>query len=469
MKDTKILRTGLNLAVLLLIILMSLPLCLSQGDINYDIPDDLPEDIPEDLPEDIEPNMTKEGFREQLKENPYLKEGIMDEFEQTITVLEKEFENISKEEDPDTVAVFIRGSDVNAVEDAFLYYSQDKFDFITKMDHLTDKDFTYQRVMNEERIIILLGGPSQNSITKRLVIEGVLHEKEHESDDKLVIHEGVNREGSKIIVISDQRGFENFGRLGAERSPLAKYMPKNAVLATASIISIFLAFLWANIGGAIRVWLAKVVTGRKKKKLEKATEARGFNIGGIRIKFREVIAILIGCLAYTTGVALAIAGLGYPFGIVLRLSIIGGLLFFGVRELGRIILCYFKGLHTEYVLWIPGAIFAVATGWLGNTLNTPGFVIEHKDKEIKFRKYAFVKYIIVLATFLLSVGLFIYNIINPSKGIQVFAVIASTYATAEMMPFKPMPGKDIWDWRPILFVLTFCLIFVSYVVFNFVV
>jgi len=198
-------------------------------------------------------------------------------------------------------------------------------------------------------------------------------------------------------------------------------------------------------------------------------EARGFHIGGLEMKYREIVSIIIGAVVYTAAVTLAIAGFSRGAVDKIGIALVGGLLFFGVRELGRIILCYFKGLHTEYIIWIPGMILTLVTGFLGNTLNAPGFVIEHKDKEIRFSAYAFVKYIIVFFTALLATGLFLYNIVNPSRGIQIFAIISSTYAMAEMMPFSPMPGKDIIKWRPVLYAFTFMAIIVMYVMFNFVI
>ena len=77
--------------------------------------------------------------------------------------------------------------------------------------------------------------------------------------------------------------------------------------------------------------------------------------------------------------------------------------------------------------------------------------------------------IVVFGTLVISIILFVYNIFNPSKGVHIFAIISSTYAAAEIMPFKPMPGKDIWKWKPVLYVFTFIVIIVSYVMFNFVI
>ena len=140
-----------------------------------------------------------------------------------------------------------------------------------------------------------------------------------------------------------------------------------------------------------------------------------------------------------------------------------------MREFARLLMSFYLNLHTEYVFWYPGAFLALFTGYLGNTLNTPGLIVEHKDKEIKFDKYSFIKYIIVVGTFIVSLIFIILNLVNPSIKLQLFGIISSTYAAIEILPVKPCPGKDIFKWKPVLSVFTLLIIFSSYVFFNFIV
>lgn len=404
----------------------------------------------------------------QVKDDPMVKAGMFGNIEQTLILLEKEFSHISRAAKPSDVAVVYEGSATNAVEKGLVSYIETRYPFTKGLEKQSD-DVDLNEVLQTSKMVILLGGPSQNKITEQLFEKDLLQKKEHPSDKTLALYEGKTNTGSKILVVSDVRGFENVRRVGPSRSPLAKVMPTEAVVATASFLSLLLAALWLKIGGAVRVLLARLITMKRKEKVDMHHVARAFHLGKIQIKYREFFAILAAALAYATGVTLALTGLGYPFWDVFKLSIIGGIIFYGVREFGRIIICYAKDIHTEYTLWWPGAIFAVLTGFLGNTLNTPGVVIEHKDKEVKFSRYTPVKYGIVFGTMVAAVVLFIVNIISPSKGIHIFAVIASTYATAEIMPFKPMPGKDIAQWRPVLFTFTLILIVCVYVLFNFVI
>ncbi len=447
MKIKNICKRGLLLIIVFMIVLFSIPFSLSQDGLKVD----------------------KEEVIQQLKKNPFVSASMIEQFERTINILKDDYGDVMVAVEPDDLVIVIEGSDINGVEKTFVSFLEKQFPFINKIDRISDKTISMNEVRNTNKTVILLGGPSQNSVAEQLFREGLLQEKEHPSESALAIYEGKNQAGSAILVLSDRRGFENIGREGPNRSPLSRYMAPEAVVVTASFLSILLAALWAKLGGAIRVLFARLLTGKRKKTINIHHKAKDFGIGNLRIKYRELFAILIAALVYTTAVTISVTGLGYSILDVLKISIIGGLLFFGIREFGRIILCYFKGLHTEYTIWLPGAILSLGTGFLGNTLNTPGVVIEHKDKEVKFGQYAFVKYIMVLGTTILGAALFIANILSPSKGIQMFAVIASTYAVAEIMPFKPMPGNDIMKWKPVLFALTFIMILCIYVLFNFII
>jgi len=389
--------------------------------------------------------------------------------DQTAAILEKELDSVINAEDPNAVALVVEGDKLNGIELIVMDYIRKKYPAIADVKAKSDKDTDLSEVLNTNKLVILLGGPSQNSAAAQLIEKNLLKEKEHPSSDILSIYEGVNNAGSKIFVFSDKRGFKNVARLGPERSPLAKFMPPAAAVATASLLSVFLASLWSYISGPVRVVAAKLLTGWRKKKASIKREPKSFSVGRFSMKYRELLAILVGAVVYGLAVTLAVTGLGIPIFEVLKISIIGAIVFFTVREIGRILMCFFMDLHTEYLLWFPGAFFAVLTGYLGNTLNTPGFVVEHKDKEVLFNRYTLIKYLIVLGTFIISVTFFVLNILTPSTGLQLFAIISSTYAATEILPFRPCPGKDIMKWRPILHIISLVIFFSSYILFNFVI
>lgn len=314
-----------------------------------------------------------------------------DKIEQTAQILKIEFKEVESAIEPNDVAVVVEGSKLNGIETILINYAKKKDESFSKVIPKSEEEIGIDDIMNTHKMVLLLGGPSQNKLSAYILSQGILKEKEHPSKDILTIYEGKNNAGSKILLISDRRGFNNVARLGPERSPLAKYMPPAAVVATASFLSVLFASLWPRLSGPVRVVVAKFVTGWRKKKIEVKAEAKSFTIGRFTMKYREVLAILFGAVIYATAVTIAVTGLGIPILEVLKISVIASLLFFVVREVGRIIMCFYKELHTEYLLWFPGGIFAIFTGYLGNTLNTPGFVVEHKDKELLFNRYSSVK------------------------------------------------------------------------------
>lgn len=391
-----------------------------------------------------------------------------EKIEQTAKILENEFNEL-KSPDPNDDAIVIYGTRLNLVEKKLIEYAKNKYPSFAKIRPTFDTSVSLDEVMQTSKRVILIGGPSQNKISDELLKGSNLKEREHPSKDIFAIYEGKTNKGSKILIISDKRGTDNVARLGPERSPLSNFMSPAAVVAVASLLSVLLASLWARLSGPVRVVLAKVITGRRKKKVAVEPEAKRFSIGSFSMKYREVLAIFAGSIIYAAAVTLAVTGLGIPIFEVLKISVISSLVFFAVREIGRLLMCFFMDLHTEYLFWLPGSIFAIITGYLGNTLNTPGFVVEHKDKEILFNRYSAVKYFIVLGTFIISLALFILNVLFPSVRLQIFAVISSTYAATEILPFKPCPGKDIMKWKPILWGFSLLIILASYILFNFVI
>ncbi len=387
--------------------------------------------------------------------------------EQSAQLLKQDLAGLTAAADPNSVALVIEGSRLSGVEKLLFMFLKERYPPLAKTIPVSDTAISFEEVMNTNKTVVLIGGPSQNLIVEKLQ-QQQLAEKDHPSKKVFAIFEGKNNAQAKLYVISDRRGFENFARLGPERSPLRRFMSVQAVIATASILSLLLTMLWNYLGGPIRIFLGKNILGWKKKKLQVKTQARTFSIGALTVKYRELGAIFLGAVIYALAITLAITGLGIPLFDVLKLNIIGGLVFYIVREVGRIVLSYRMNLHTEYVFWFPGALFALFTGYLGNTLNTPGIVVEHKDKEITFNKYAFVKWIIVFGTFVIAVVFHVINLLSPSRSFQLFGIICSTYAAMEILPMKPFPGRDIIKWKPILWTLSFLIMFSSYVLFNFV-
>ena len=56
---------------------------------------------------------------------------------------------------------------------------------------------------------------------------------------------------------------------------------------------------------------------------------------------------------------------------------------------------------------------------------------------------------------------------KPSIALQLAFTIASTVSVFEMLPFKPLNGREIFKWRPKKWAITFILFLPIYVLMNF--
>ena len=394
---------------------------------------------------------------------PFFDESKM---QQTGILLDGDFQPVREALDPNAALLLVEGSNLNAIERTLLPYVKQRYPAIGKVRTTPEATVTLQTILDEQRMVVLIGGPSQNALTAAAVGTLSLQERQHPSQQFLAIYEGKNHEGATVMVLSDQRGFGNLPRLGPSRSPLAKYMSIPAVIATAPALSVFLMWLWNLIGGPLRVIAARIITTRKAQKAKVKAAERFFSIGAFQMKYREVGAILLAAAVYATAATIAVIGFGVPLMQALRINLIGGIAFYGIREAARLLMSHKMGLHTEYIFWLPGAIFGILSGWLGNTLNTPGYVKSYKEAD--FDKTTLMRYAITVGTFVLAVSFLILNLLVPTIGKQLFGIIASTYAAIEMLPVRPCPGRDIFKWKPWLFILTFLIVWPVYILFNFI-
>lgn len=385
---------------------------------------------------------------------------------QTAALLEGDFEPVRGVPDPNTAVLLVEGKELNAVERALFPYVMQRYPALERVTPTPESQVTAAQVLAEQRMVILVGGPSQNGITREVLAQVALQERDHPSKDFLAIYGGKTLGGAELLVLSDRRGFDNVPRLGPSRSPLAKFMSPPAVVATASAISLFLMWLWGIIGGPIRVVAARLITTKKAAKAKAEAAASGFTVGGMLVRYREVAAIIGAALLYATASTIAVIGFGVPLLQALKINLIGGLAFYGIREVARIIMSHRMKLQTEYIFWLPGAIFGLISGWLGNTLNIPGYVKTFQGGDAA--KFAKMRYTITVGTFVLAVAFLVLNLAIPSIGRQLFGIIASTYAAVEILPVRPCPGKEIFAWRPALATITLMVVWPVYLLFNFV-
>ena len=71
--------------------------------------------------------------------------------------------------------------------------------------------------------------------------------------------------------------------------------------------------------------------------------------------------------------------------------------------------------------------------------------------------------------FLAGAVFFVINLVHPAKLYQMIMATATTSSMAEMIPVKPLAGKDFSEWKKWLWILTTIVMTVLYVLMNFVI
>lgn len=392
---------------------------------------------------------------------------LQDEATEIQNIINEEFSDIFENENPQDRLVMIVGIQVSVIERAAaeIIKAQIRFPETIDLVLIKESDEALRIARETSKTIFLIGGPSQNLVTKTLMREGVVQEPDVEKDKFLAVARGTNNAGSKIVVFSDLRGYNNIERESARLSPLANFIPVEYVPAAASIIGVILAFLISftkKIAGAY-------LTGMAKKKAQVKEEYAGFKIKHFHVKFREYGAILIAALFFGMAIALSYTGLQSAVIQTFQLTVVVVIVIFAIREGVRLLMAYLMKVHAEYKFWLAGGIISLVSGFLGNTMNTTAFVLEIKDKGSSFEKFAQIKYWVVVLTFLGGIAFFVLNLLNPARVFQMIMASATTLGMAEIIPIQPLQGAAIKKWKPWLWFFTLVIMVVMYILMNFVI
>lgn len=392
---------------------------------------------------------------------------LQDEVTELQNIINEEFSDIFNSENPQDRIVIIVGAQVSGIERAAAEIIKAQIQFPGAIDLvlIRESEEALQIARETSKTVFLMGGPSQNLVTKTLMREGIIQEPDVEDNKFLAVARGTNNAGSEIVVFSDLRGYNNIERESARSSPLAQVIPVEYVPPAASIIAIILAYL-VGLGNRM---LGNYIASFGKKKADIKEKYIGFKVKHFHVKLREYLGIFIGASVFGMAIALSYTGLQSAVLETFKITSIVCLFIFIIREGIRLVLSYTMKLHTEFKLWITGDIISLFSGFLGNTLNTTGFVVEEKDKNYSFEKFAKIKYYVVLITFVGGMVFFVLNFLKPSPLNQMVMASATTLGLADIVPMKPLLGVDIKKWKPWLWFFTISIMAILYILMNFVV
>ena len=325
------------------------------------------------------------------------------------------------------------------------------------------RDQEAQELLRTDAFLVLLGGPSQNDLSRYLESQE-LSVRTWEISENMVVRSGITPGAGKYYIFSDLRGYRNPAKEGISSSPLASIMPREYV----PIASFLISILGLAAIPVIRIYLAGIFKTKERESGRKKVNEKftGINLFGVPIRFREILAVFLGAFFYGMGVAYLYAGFTLeliPMGIA---SVIFVALLYYLRSLTR---WFFDGrykTHTEYVFWGTGGSLCWISSIFGFTLQTPGFEVEKIPEEFE-RKAAFMKWAVLSVAMFVALTIFAINFFFPNEYLPVFQTVASAIAVTEILPLKPMPGVLIKKWNFWLWAITFATFIPIYFLINF--
>lgn len=383
-------------------------------------------------------------------------------------VLQSKLAYIATLNNPYDQVLIIEGAKINTVEKTAMDIAKQKNPYLSEFKTLNDTKETLNEVKSVNKTLILIGGVSQNSVTKYFVEKGLIDISDVDNGNGSIftVSTGKNEVNYNIIVISDKRGYNNIEKESAKNSPLSNFIPEKYVPVTASAIAIILMYLvsFSKIFGG-----KFIVSKFGKKSVTHKEHYIGFKIKHFDVKIREYISIFVAVLIAALAVALSFHGFNMKVLQTVKITLLVSLIIVIIREGIRFIVCYLKRLHMEYKIWYTGAFISLFSGYLGNTLSTTGVLFDIKDEHFSFEKATHMKYWILILTFVFGVLFFFLNLLDPSKVFQMIMTSTTTLALAEIIPVAPLAGKDILKWKPWIWSFTALIVVTGYIMINFVI
>jgi hypothetical protein len=354
--------------------------------------------------------------------------------------------------------IIVEGKYASNSEKAIIWFLQENFAQISQIPSISEAEFNQEEFSGT---VILLGGPNQNQITKE-VLNDLSYTKE---EDKLSFGIVTYLTGErKYLIFSDFAGYDNLPRTSAQKSPLANFMPVEYVPAAATVASVSLLWLWnllSKIFGKVfrKILAAKILKYFKKKSIKE--HFKGFHMWGIRIKFREWLSILTAAIIFAVAISYTYVQ-NNLLNLLLSIVIVNGIIY-TIRHLTRLVMDKRHDLHTEYHVWIFGALLTIFSGWLGNTFSLAGYTLSDEKNTKKEGK---IKYFINLITFLMALIFFVWNFLTPAVILQMCVILSITISFLQMFPITPFAGKTVIKWNKFIWLITFIPMALVYIAVN---
>ncbi len=364
------------------------------------------------------------------------------------------------QENPDIIIV--EGQHASLTEKATLAFVQEKYSQLASVERIAEEDLTPEAI--EGKTVIVIGGPKNSEYSNDLINDPTLTKDEDATSVGITTFlEGPQ---GRFMVVSDKTGHANEPQTAASRSPLNKVIPEEYVPAAATLVGISFLWFWQLIIKVLKrvfsLFLASKVMKWVNKKSVK-DEFLGFHAAGVRLKLREWFAILISASIFAISLGYMYLSPNSPAAQFFLLTIVVNMVVYAVRNGVRLYLDKKHGLHTEYKIWLYGAIVTALTAWLGNTFSLAGYVASDEKENEHEGKHAF---IVNFMTFIAFGVFFVLNFLNPSTIYQMVMLLALGITFLQMLPFTPFGGKKVWAWKKSVYLISFIPLTFIYIFIN---
>lgn len=309
--------------------------------------------------------------------------------------------------------------------------------------------------------LVLLGSEKTNTFAQSLK-EDNLFENRVKKDYSPLILETANIGERKVLLIYSKKEVENVQSTVASKSLLNNIMDEKYVPAAATFLSILLMYLWQVFSKTLFDFLNEAASS---KILDKKASNHKIKKGEFLNK-NEIIAFFVFVLAFAFSLSYGYStGIKEFFHIFLINFIIIGIISL-IRELARLRFCFKNKLRSEFVLWPFGTVVTFISTFLGNTFSLASYTLLDEDEsgEKKFGKSAF---LISLFTFILAIAAYLFNIFFPNLILQMIFVFSIMIVFIEMFPMNPMPGNDMKDWNFPVWLISYIIVIITYILLNF--
>jgi hypothetical protein len=365
--------------------------------------------------------------------------------------VEKFFNNCPKEQ-----IVIVIGSKISIEDQLIFNIIKKNLNSMQAISIVKDKDYIKKNTDH----IVLVGSDRTNLISKNFVTKELNNRTKKDFSPLILDTSSVN--GNKIMMLYSKKEVTNQVNSAAAKSPLNIIIDEKYVPAVATLLSLFLLYLWQILGKTSFDLISESVASKfldnraSKKKIKKHEHINKY----------EILAFVIYVIIFAWTIAYGWSDNSTDFWYLFKLNlVIVGVISF-VREGARLLFSNKHKFKSEFRLWRWGSIVTILSTFLGNTFSLVSYTLLDEDEkdEKRFGKYS---YFLAILTFLFAIIAYIVNIVTPSVMWQMMFVFCMLIVFIEMFPMSPMPGYDIRKWNFPVWIISYVVVFLAYVYMNF--